>query len=156
MKIIKAVEVEKILSTSYFDISTFKGYENVNLSFSELKRALEQKEWQDVLQNQQGVYLLIDRSNGKKYVGSATGSDGIYGRWRDYVKSKNHAEENDSGEHSGGNKLLKELGGEHIANNFSYIILEVFSHKIEAKRIYDRESWWKNALHTREFGYNAN
>lgn len=155
-EIIKAVEVKEILSKGFFDISTFNGYENVNLSFSELKHCVEKKEWQDALQNQQGVYLLIDRKTGKQYVGSATGSDGIYGRWLSYVKSKNHAQENDGGEHSGGNKRLKELGGEYIASNFNYIILEVFSHKVASSVIYDRESWWKNALHTREFGYNAN
>ena len=156
MEIINTVEVTEILSRGFFDISTFNGYENVNLSFSELKIALGQKEWQDALQNQQGVYLLIDRGTGKQYVGSATGSDGIYGRWLDYVKSRSHAQESDNGEHSGGNKRLKELGGEYIANNFNYIILEVFGHKVASSVIYDRESWWKNALHTREFGYNAN
>ena len=155
-KIIKAVEVEEILPKGYFDISKFNGYENVNLSFSELKSVLEQKEWQVALQNQQGVYLLIDRSNGKQYVGSATGLEGIFGRWNTYVKSKNHAQEDDRGEHSGGNKRLKDLGGAHIASNFSYIILEVFSHKVASDRVYERESWWKNALHTKEFGYNEN
>jgi len=156
MEIINSVEVAEILSKGFFDISTFNGYENVNLSFSELKIALCQKEWQDALQNQQGVYLLIDRSTGKQYVGSATGSDGIYGRWLGYVKSRNHAQENDNAEHSGGNKRLKELGGSYIANNFNYIILEVFGHKVASSVVFDRESWWKNALHTREFGYNAN
>lgn len=155
-EIIKSVEVSEILSKNFFDISTFNGYDNVNLSFSELRTALHQKEWQDALQNQQGVYLLVDKVTGKQYVGSATGADGIYGRWHDYVKSKNHAHENDHGRHSGGNKRLKELGGEYIASNFNYIILEIFGHKVASSVIYDRESWWKNALHTREFGYNAN
>jgi len=91
MEIIKSVAIVEILSRGFFDISTFNGYENVNLSFSDLKIALGQKEWQDALQNQQGIYLLIDRSTGKQYVGSATGSEGIYGRWLGYVKSKNHA-----------------------------------------------------------------
>jgi len=156
MEIIKGVEVAEILSRRFFDISTFNGYENINLSFSELKIALGQKEWQDALKNQQGVYLLIDRSTGKQYVGSATGSDGIYGRWYGYVKSKSHAQENDSDEHSGGNKRLKELGGEYIASNFNYIILEVFGHKVDSRVVHARESWWKSALHTREFGYNSN
>jgi len=154
--ILRNVNVLELLPRSFFDTSTFNGYDKVNLAFKELKNALQESSWRDALRHINGVYLLVDDSNGRQYVGSAYGTDGIYGRWENYVNSRNHADESDSGENSGGNKRLVELGGAHIRENFRYLILEVFSQKVDKTTILERESWWKNALKTREYGYNAN
>lgn len=35
------------------------------------------------------MYLITDSSNGKKYVGSATGENMIWGRWKDYIANGN-------------------------------------------------------------------
>ncbi|KCX87304.1 putative gIY-YIG catalytic domain [Acinetobacter baumannii 6112] len=45
---------------------------------------------------------------------------------------------------------------EHIENNFYYSILDIFKAKTDDKVILSRESWWKNTLLTRRFGYNSN
>jgi hypothetical protein len=55
------------------------------------------------LQNQKGVYLITDISNGKMYVGSAYGENMILGRWESYVKT-----------YHGGNVGLKKLNDDHI------------------------------------------
>ena len=34
------------------------------------------------LSNVAGVYVIADQATGKLYVGSATGDEGIWGRWR--------------------------------------------------------------------------
>jgi hypothetical protein len=51
-----------------FDNDLFPGYEKVNISWDEMNRVLEKDNWKTALQNQKGVYLMTDISNGKMYV----------------------------------------------------------------------------------------
>jgi hypothetical protein len=126
-----------------FDNDLFPGYENVNISWHELKNVINKDSWKTALENQKGVYLITDKSNGKMYVGSAYGNNMIHGRWSDYINNGH-----------GGNIDLKELSFEYIQNNFYYSILDIFKSTIDDKTIIKRESWWKNTLLTRKFGYN--
>jgi hypothetical protein len=136
--------VDKILP-DYFENDIFPGYENVNISWETLKRVSTKDSWISALQNQKGVYLITDRSNGKQYVGSAYGDEMILGRWETYIKNGH-----------GGNKGLKALEFEHIKLNFSYSILEIFKSTTDDKSIIARENWWKKILLSRDFGYNKN
>ncbi|TXH59072.1 MAG: GIY-YIG nuclease family protein [Bacteroidia bacterium] len=128
-----------------FDNDLFPGYENINISWSEMKRILEKENWKTALQNQKGVYLLTDQSNGKMYVGSAYGDDMILGRWKSYI-STGH----------GGNAALKKLSFHHIKQHFKYSILDIYKSTTDDQKIIDREGWWKLVLQTRQFGYNEN
>ena len=129
-----------------FDDDIFPGYENVNLSWDDLRRVLPKSAWKTALENQKGVYLITNKDNGKMYVGSAYGTDMIYGRWSSYVETGH-----------GGNVELKNFDFEYIRKNFRYSILDIYKYKTEDKVIINRESWWKNALMTRQFGgYNKN
>jgi len=128
-----------------FDNDIFPGYEKVNITWDEMQRVLEKDNWKTALQNQKGVYLLTDMSNGKMYVGSAYGENMILGRWRGYLKTGH-----------GGNIGLKRLTFEHIKQNFKYSILDIYKSKVEDQIIIDRESWWKEVLQSRHFGYNEN
>jgi hypothetical protein len=128
-----------------FDNDLFPGYEKVNISWSEMKRVLDKDNWKTALQNQKGVYLLTDKSNGKMYVGSATGEDMILGRWRAYILSGH-----------GGNVGLKKLSFDHIKENFNYSILDIYKSTTNDQIIIERESWWKEILQSRQFGYNEN
>ncbi len=60
----------------------------------------------------------------------------------------------------GGNKELIELvnmkGFDYVQQNFQYSILENYNYKVEDKVILQRESWWKETLQSRKFGYNSN
>lgn len=60
----------------------------------------------------------------------------------------------------GGNKELIELvnkeGIDYIKRNFQYSILENYNAKVDDSVILERESWWKETLQSRKFGYNAN
>jgi len=107
-------------------LDKFPGYENVHLSWKELTR-------------------VINISNGKKYVGSAYAENMLLNRWQNYAQSRH-----------GGNVQLQQLPLEHIENNFYYSILDIFKAKTDDKVILSRESWWKNTLLTRRFGYNSN
>jgi hypothetical protein len=136
--------VKEILPTS-LDNDIFPGYDKVNLSWQDLKRVLEKDTWKTVLQNQKGVYLITDTSNGKMYVGAAYGKEMILSRWKDYLNCGH-----------GNNKKLKELDFDHIKNNFRYSILDIFKSTTDDDTIKKRESWWKEALLSRKFGYNDN
>ena len=142
--LIDECEVYEILP-DIFDNDIFPGYDNVNLSWSDLSRVLAKDSWKTALQNQKGVYLITDTSNGKMYVGSAYGERMLLGRWEDYAKTGN-----------GGNKELKELSFDHIKQYFRYSILDIFKSTIKDELIISRETWWKEVLLTRNFGYNKN
>jgi hypothetical protein len=128
----------------------FPGYLNVLLSKGQLNSlVLQQNEsWKSALSSVSGVYVIADTTDGCLYVGSATGENGIWGRWCSYSQTGH-----------GGNKeirqLLRKQGMEH-AENFQFAILETGDSRATDDDILARESHWKNVLLTREFGLNAN
>ncbi len=142
--VIDDCEVVKILSHP-FNNDIFPGYENINISWEELTQILKKENWKTALENQKGVYLITDISNGKNYVGSAYGENMILGRWQAYAKNGH-----------GGNVELRDLDFEYIKKNFRYSILDIYKSKTDDQVILDREAWWKDVLKSREFGYNKN
>tara|TARA_B100000315_G_C14413092_1_gene511930 strand:+ start:71 stop:898 length:828 start_codon:yes stop_codon:yes gene_type:complete len=142
--VINHCEVIQILPDT-FGNDIFPGYDKVNVSWEEMSRVISKESWKTALQNQKGVYLITDISNGKMYVGSAYGENMILGRWQSYIKSGN-----------GGNVELKKLNFDYIKKNFKYSILDIFKSTTDDQNIISRESWWKSVLQTREYGYNRN
>ncbi|MDU7810668.1 MAG: GIY-YIG nuclease family protein [Staphylococcus epidermidis] len=132
----------------------FPGYQNVTLSHPQMQQIISRNEpsWKQALMNVKGVYVITDLSNGKLYIGSASGNtDGIWQRWSDYANIENL---------TGGNKLLNEIkldkGKDYIVNNFQYSILEIFDTKTKVDTIINRENYWKNVFCTRKYGMNYN
>ena len=142
--VIDDCEVEQILPDT-FDNDVFPGYDKVNISWLEMSRVIEKETWKTALLNQKGVYLITDISNGKKYVGSAYGTNMILGRWRSYIKNGN-----------GGNVGLKVLPFDHIRKYFRYSILDIYKSTTDDQIIIERENWWKEILQSRKYGYNEN
>lgn len=145
------LEILEILP-NIFDGDEFPGYDKVRLSYTQLYSIIERKKksWISAFENQKAVYLITDKSNGKTYVGSATSDNGmLLARWSSYVVNGH-----------GGNvelqKIVKEYGFDYIKQNFQYSILENYNARIDDKVILDRESWWKETLQSRTFGYNDN
>lgn len=136
--------VQEILSEN-FNNDIFPGYENVRLSWMELNSVIGKPNWSTALQNQKAVYLITDNSNGKKYVGSATGTQMLLGRWKNYANTGH-----------GNNVDLKKINSNHIKKHFEYSILDIFKSTTDDALILKRESWWKQTLKTRCFGYNKN
>lgn len=150
-KVYEQLEVTQILPTTYQG-DDFPGYDKVKLSYEQLSTILNRgkKDWIAALENQKAVYLITDKNNGKLYVGSATSDKGmLLQRWSNYVATGH-----------GGNKELVELvnekGFDYIKQNFQYSILENYNAKIDDHVILERESWWKEILQSRKFGYNSN
>lgn len=127
----------------------FNGYQNVSLMYKELKIALSDPTWIGALKNIKAVYVIVDTSNGKLYIGSAYGSGGLLNRWNEYLSNL-----------TGGNKKFEELvadnGKEYIQNNFKYSIIEIFDTKTKDEYIVERENYWKNVFETKNKGMNKN
>ena len=135
-----------------FDGDDFPGYDKVRLTYDQLNRIIvnKKRDWIAALENQKAVYLITDTNNGKLYVGSATSSCGmLLSRWSAYA-SNGH----------GGNvelvNLIEREGFEYVKRHFTYSILENYNAKVDDHVILTRESWWKETLKTRQFGYNKN
>lgn len=149
--VMNELEVLEILNDK-FTGNEFPGYENIRLTYPQLKTIIDRKlpGWISALQNQKAVYLITDTKTGKLYVGSATAQYGmLLQRWSDYI-SNGH----------GGNEGLKEVvstyGFDYVKNNFQYSILENYNARMDDEYILKRETWWKNTLRSREFGLNKN
>jgi hypothetical protein len=142
--VLEECELSQILPDA-FDNDIFPGYDKVNVSWTELSRVIEKEGWKTALQNQKGVYLIMDKSTGKKYVGSAYGDNMILGRWLSYIKTGH-----------GGNVGLKSLTFDYIKENFIYSILDIYKSTTDDQTIIERENWWKDVLQSRKFGYNEN
>lgn len=145
------LEVLEILNDQ-FTGNDFPGYENVRLSYRELKNIVDRHlpGWIAALQNQKAVYLITDTKTGKLYVGSATAQYGmLLQRWRNYLANGH-----------GGNEDLRDLvnreGFDYVKENFQYSILENYNARMDDNYILKRESWWKKVLCSKDFGYNKN
>lgn len=158
--IINKVEVWEISKEHYLKTEEeFTGYENVCKSYNKLKQIIDNQNWKEALSNVYGVYLLTDTNTGKKYVGSAYGENGIYGRWKTYLEKGYDKNEIENGEYPNKQleKLVKKEGRKYIEKYFQYSILEIFSKTETGKeKSLQRETYWKKVLRSREFGYNDN
>jgi hypothetical protein len=132
-----------------FEGEAFCGYENVEHGFSQLEAIFKQNkaDWKAALENVKGVYLIVDKSNGKMYVGSAYGDSGIWSRWACYIGTGH-------GWNDQLTKLIAVKGIKYARENFQFSILEFRSMRTDDKAIIDREQYWKRALLSCEFGYN--
>lgn len=142
--IVKEIKAERL------SIGDFPGYNKVSLSLRGLKTVARQQpqSWKTALSNVSGVYLIADGATGRQYIGSAYGDGGIWQRWCSYAGSGH-----------GGNKELQELlkeKGNNYAMNFLFTILEVVDLNASMEYVTSRESHWKDALLTRQYGYNSN
>lgn len=134
-------------------VSQLTDFENIRLSFDELESIVLApdfySEWVGALSTTYAIYLITDTKTGKQYVGSASGKDGLYGRWSNYVDTKH-----------GGNKkiqlLLKRYPERYHKFQFSILQLLPKSLGVDKDRISKIESLWKNKLNSIEFGLNDN
>ena len=95
-----------------------------------------------------GIYLILDKLTGNKYIGSAYRENGILGRWGEYVNTNGH----------GNNKQLKELieKDNNYARHFQFTILMTLPKTMTATEVIKREALFKQKLGTKSFGLNSN
>lgn len=141
--IVKEIKPERQL------FGDFPGYNKVYLPFRGLKTVVRQElqSWKTALSNVAGIYLIADKMNGKQYVGSAYGDMGIWQRWCVYADT----------EHGGNKELRQQLSdkSDEYAMNFLFTILEIIDLNASKEYVTAREGHWKDALLSRQFGYNS-
>ena len=97
--------------------------------------------WSTTLAAARGVYLLTCPRTKEQYVGSATGTDGFWGRWMSYVVTGH-----------GGNVGLKSRD----PSDYQVSILEVAGSAATTDDILGMEQLWKAKLQSRNMGLNKN
>ena len=148
---IDKAEIVEILPKNYEAIE-FNGYENVQLSYDDLRLILDTNRftvYKNMLKQVNGIYCITDKKTHKFYIGSTYGKDGIAQRW-EYYKEEIH----------GGNEGLIELynnkGEEYFKENMFFTLLEYFDKNKDVNYIIKRENYWKHTFQTKESGYNKN
>lgn len=122
------------------EVPVFPGIGAFSCSLGEVDALPES--WLGVLRSARGVYLLVHRTSGAQYVGSAPGVGGFLSRWRGYADGH------------GGNVALRELA--HAAADYDATILETVGSSATTDDIYQLESRWKVKLGSRVQGLNRN
>jgi hypothetical protein len=97
--------------------------------------------WRTALSAVSGVYLLTECKTGKQYVGSASGAEGFWQRWQDYLVTGD-----------GGNKKMKEVPD----GDYQVSVLEVAGSSTSPEALAQMETRWKLKLLSRTFGLNRN
>ncbi|MCG7872368.1 MAG: GIY-YIG nuclease family protein [Candidatus Thiodiazotropha lotti] len=132
-------------------IQEFKSYDQVVIDREQLVKMIANPTynatWYNALRSVNGIYCISDKRNGKLYVGSAYGKNGIWGRWNEYITTGH-----------GGNKKLLELLSDtpDAVNHFQYTILEILPGSCTADDAIAKEALWKRKLCSRDHGYNDN
>jgi len=117
----------------------FPGFLNFIQPLSKLDNV--PKSWIAALQSSRGIYLLTCPKTKEQYVGSATGEEGFWGRWRDYIQTGH-----------GGNLGLKSRD----PSDYQVSILEVAGTSSTTDDILTMEGRWQTKLQSREMGLNRN
>lgn len=97
--------------------------------------------WISILQISRGVYLLTCPKTKEHYVGSATGSEAFWQRWKQYALTGH-----------GGNVALKSRD----LSDYQVTILEVASSAASTADVLEMERCWMEKLQSREMGFNRN
>jgi hypothetical protein len=122
-----------------FQEDSFPGFLNFIKPLSKLEKI--PKSWIAAFQSSRGIYLLTCPKTKEQYVGSATGGEGFWGRWQDYVKTGH-----------GGNLGLKSRD----PSDYQVSILEVAGTSATTEDIISMEGRWQSKLQCREMGLNRN
>ncbi|MFE4142609.1 GIY-YIG nuclease family protein [Peribacillus sp. YIM B13472] len=140
--------ITQLVNTSQF---VFPGYENILLSYNELKQIIYDRQtyadWHVALGSINAIYAITDRSNGKIYIGSSYNKNGLLARWSEYATTIH-----------GGNEVFKQLFSQNSNAHlhFQYVILKVLPKDITALEAVEVENVFKRKLQTIPFGYNHN
>jgi calcineurin-like phosphoesterase family protein len=129
----------------------FKGFDKVILKYAQLKEIISDKtlyeNWHTALSSVYAIYLIVDETDGKQYVGSAYGSGGLFARWKCYVETMH-----------GGDVKIKELICDipERYENFQFSILQILPKNMSPEEVIELENLFNSKLLSRKFGLNMN
>lgn len=129
----------------------FVDYLDFSLTFDDLRSLVAQPEahadWRTHLEAVAGIYLVLASTTGELYVGSACGTEGVWGRWSDYAATGH-----------GHNALLRKLLESDTAypHAFRYSLLQILPKSWTVEEVYACERRYKDKLGSRAHGLNLN
>lgn len=134
---------EKLLS------APFVSFNHLTVSFDFICCIVKNESctWKNALSKVKGICLISDTKTGRLLVDAAYGEVSMWERWREYTKNGH-----------GGNKYKKKLislHGQNYTSNLKFSILEVTDVFTSNDEIIKREYFWKEALLTKDFGFNV-
>ena len=147
----RATNKKEIISIQARQKVEFSGYENLVVTYEELKEIVEDNltyaNWHTALSSVYAIYLIVDKTDGKQYVGSAYGNGGLLQRWSMYINTKH-----------GNNKKIQELICTYPEryHDFQFSILQICPKTMTEEQIIALENLYKEKLLTRKFGLNKN
>ncbi len=122
-----------------FHEEAFPGFLNFIQPLSKLDNV--PKAWTTPLRNARGVYLLTCPKTKELYVGSATGEEGFWGRWQEYVQTGH-----------GGNVALMSRD----RSDYQVSIVEIAGSSATTEDIFAMEGRWQRKLQSKDMGLNRN
>jgi hypothetical protein len=129
----------------------FRDYLEFDLSHDELCELYRNEnahpEWRSRLSAVAAVYLILAETSGQLYVGSATGAEGLWGRWREYAKTGH-----------GNNKLLKRLlsANSSYPKTLRFSVLQILPKSMTREDVIAHEARLKAKLGCLAHGLNLN
>ena len=137
---VQSKKPDKIITELYREPNEeeFPGFLKFIKQLSEIN--LLPSEWITMLRNQKGIYLLTCPNTKEQYVGKASGSDGFWGRWQDYIRDGH-----------GGNIHLR-----NRVSDYQVSILETVGSAVSDAELDTLEALWKVKLQSRKMGLNGN
>lgn len=132
-------------------LRVFDDYLDFTLSYSQLQYLFAHPdanaEWRARLSAVAGVYLILDTLSGQQYVGSASGGEGIWGRWAAYAANGH-----------GGNAALRRLVESSAAHPsaFTYSVLQILPKTTARAEVLALEQRYKTKLGSLATGLNSN
>lgn len=140
-----------IISLQPDEKKVFSGFEDLILTYDQLKEIVEHpliyEAWHTALSSVYAIYLIVDMENGRQYVGSAYGADGLLGRWSCYVRT-----------YHGHNKLMKKVICDYPEryHHFQFSILQILPKTLMPEEVIEIETRFKRKLLSNKFGMNDN
>lgn len=142
---------KEVLEIKYsWFVKDFPWYFDIILSFSELKKIIDNKEsnimWYNKLSWIYAIYLIIDKKTWNQYIWSAYWKDWLWWRWEEYSKTF----------HWWNIELINLINKwEDYQLNFQYTILHVLS-ATKGSDIFYYENLYKKKLWSKVFWLNKN
>jgi len=127
----------------------FPGFDRFSMNLEDIPGIY--RGWAEVLRSVKGIYLLVDRNSGERYIGSAKGEQSLLGRFMDYAATSH-----------GGDvelKLRLECARQASAPDplYQVSVLQIVDIGQSVENIEQIEALWKTRLLTRHpFGLNRN
>ena len=132
-------------------LDEFTDYLEFSLSFDELcdlfKNEIAHRDWKSALSSVAGIYLISDQASARLYVGSASGVEGIWGRWKEYSENAH-----------GGNRRLMDLIvlDSERARSFRFSVLQTLPKSMTNKEVVQRERTFKTKFGRLATALNGN